>query len=138
LDEVLNRESGLLGLSGLSSDMRAVLAAGREGNERAKLAFDVYIHRLRAGIGAMLTALGGVDALVFSAGVGENSPEVRAAACEAFAFLTLKLDPQRNETARPDADIAAPDSRVRVLIIRAREEWAIARKCWELLNRENG
>lgn len=138
LDEVLNRESGLLGLSGLSSDMRQVLAARREGNERAKLAFDVYVHRLRAGIGAMLAALGGADALVFSAGVGENSPEVRAAACESFAFLGLRLDLQKNEAARPDADVAAPDSRVRVLVVRAREEWTIARKCWDLLRQGTG
>lgn len=138
LDDVLNRDSGLLGLSGLSGDMRRVLAARREGNERARLAFEVYIHRLRLGIGSMLAAMGGVDALVFSAGVGENSPEVRAAACETFDFLGLRLDPHMNESARPDADVAAPDSRVRVLVVRAREEWAIARKCWELLREENG
>jgi acetate kinase len=133
LDEILNRESGLLGLSGISDDMRKVLAARREGNARAKLAFDVYVHRLRAGIGAMLATLGGCDALVFTAGVGENSAEVRAAACEGFEFLGLKLDPRKNENVRPDEDIAAQDSRVRVLVIRAREEWAIARQCAELL-----
>src|SRR5204862_5197738 len=87
LNQVLNRESGLYGVSGVSGDMREVLAAMAEGNPRAKLAFDVYVHRLRAEIGAMLATLGGLDALVFAAGVGENAALVRAAACESFAFL---------------------------------------------------
>ena len=102
LDQVLNRESGLYGVSGVSGDMREVLAAMAEGNPRAKLAFEIYVHRLRAGIGAMLATLGGLDALVFAAGVGENAALVRAAACESFAFLGLKLDREKN--ARSPAD----------------------------------
>jgi acetate kinase len=132
LDEILNKESGLLGISGISGDMRQIIAAIGNGNERAKLAFDIYIHRLRSGIGAMVAVLGGVDALIFTAGVGENSPEVRAAACETFGYLGVKLDPARNTQSPSDQDIAAPDSSVRVLVIHAQEDWAIARECWKL------
>jgi acetate kinase len=131
LDEILNKESGLLGISGISSDMRQILAAVKSGNKRAKLAFDIYIHRLRSGIGAMAAVLGGVDALIFTAGVGENSPEVRAATCENFGYLGLKLDLEKKKSAL-DQDIASADSRVRVLIIHAQEDWAIARECWNL------
>ena len=132
LNRVLNQGSGLLGISGISSDMRQVLASMAEGNARAKLAFDVYVHRLRFYIGAMLASLGGLDALVFTAGIGENSPAVRAAACEAFGFLGLTLNPERNAQSPADQDIATPDSAVRVVIVRAREEWAIAQECWKL------
>jgi len=132
IDHVLNKKSGLLGISGISGDMREVQAAMKQGNARAKLAFDIYVHRLRDGIGAMVAVLGGIDALVFTAGVGENSAEVREAACEQLGFLGIKLDPS-NAPYAGDSDIAAPDSAVRVLIIRAQEDWAIARECWRLL-----
>lgn len=134
LDRILNRESGLLGLSGVSSDMRDVLAAMRQGNERARLAFDVFVHRLRASIGAMIAALGGVDAIVFSAGIGEHSPEVRAAACEVFEFLGLRLNAEKNAEVETDGDIAAAKSSVRVLVIRAEEDWEIAGECWRVLH----
>jgi acetate kinase len=87
---------------------------------------------LQAGIGAMMAVLGGIDALVFTAGVGENSAEVREAACKTFAFLGLKLDAVANLHPSADEDIAAADSAVRVLMIRAQEEWAIACECWRL------
>jgi acetate kinase len=132
LDQVLNRESGLLGVSGVSDDMREVLAAREAGNPRAKMAFELYIHRLRRYIGAMVASLGGLDALVFTAGVGENSPQVRAAACEGFEFLGLKIDPQKNMQSPVDRDIATEDSSVRVAVVAAREDWAIARECWRL------
>jgi acetate kinase len=137
LDEVLNRKSGLLGVSGISSDMRQILAAGKSGHQRAKLAFDMYVHRLRQGIGAMISVLGGVDALVFTAGVGENSPEVRAAVCDNFRFLGLRLDQGKNAQSPldQDKDISALDATVRVLAIRAQEDWMIARECWHLVQR---
>ena len=135
LDEILNKESGLLGISGLSADMRQILAAVKKGHEQAKLAFDIYIHRLRSGIGAMIAALGGVDAVIFTAGVGENSPELRAATCENFGYLALKLDSDKNIRPVLDQDIAATDSSVRVLVIRAQEDWAIAQQCWNLQSR---
>jgi acetate kinase len=132
LDEILNKESGLLGISGLSGDMREILAAFKSGHERAKLAFDIYIHRLQSGIGAMVAVLGGIDAVIFTAGVGENSPAVRAAVCENFEYLGLRLDPVKNLQCSPDQNIAAPDLSVQVLVVRAQEDWAIASYCWEL------
>jgi acetate kinase len=132
IDRVLNHKSGLLGISGLSSDMRDILIGVQEGRERAKLAFDIYVHRLRAAIGSMAAVLGGVDALVFSAGVGENSPELRAAACSGFEFLGLRLDSKTNARPSLDQDVSTSDSRVRVLVIRAQEDWAIAKECWKL------
>jgi acetate kinase len=134
LDATLNTKSGLLGISGISGDMREVVSAMRSGNTRAKLAFDMFVHRLRAGMGSMLAALDGADALVFTAGIGENSPEVRTAACSHFTFLGLSLDPVKNAAVTPDHDIATPSSQLRVLVIRAQEDWAIARKCWKLLS----
>lgn len=138
LDNVLNKKSGLLGVSGISGDMREILAAIKDGNDRAKLAFDIYIHRLQSGIGAMIGVLGGVDALAFTAGVGENSPEVRAKACDNFAFLGIKLDQEKNAQSplREDQDISAPDSTIRVLVIHAQEDWMIARECWKRVRAE--
>ena len=133
IDELLNSKSGLLGISGISSDMREIQDAMNRGHERARLAFQIYIHRLQGGIGAMIAVLGGIDALVFSAGVGENSPEVRAATCSNLEFLGLKLDATANALPSPDEDIATPDSRVRILVIRAQEDWAIAGECWKLM-----
>jgi acetate kinase len=132
LDRVLNKESGLRGVSGISGDMRAVLAAIDRGNARAQLAFDVYVHRLRSEIGAMLASLGGLDALVFTAGVGENSPQLRAQAVEAFAFLGIRLDAAKNAQSPPDTDIATPDSAVRVLVVHTEEEWEIARESFRV------
>jgi len=132
IDEMLNQKSGLLGISGISGDMREILTAMKQGQQRARLAFDIYAHRLQAGIGAMVAVLGGIDALVFTAGVGENSPEVRSAACGKLEFLGLKLDEAANTQVSADEDIAAQDSRVRILVVRAQEEWAIAGECWKL------
>jgi len=132
LDDVLNHRSGLLGISGVSSDMGDIVKAIREGNERAKLAFETFVHRLQAGIGAMAASLGGLDALVFTAGIGENSAEVRSAACQKLGFVGIQLDDAKNLAAKPDLDISRPGSRVRVLVIRAQEDWAIARECTRL------
>jgi len=134
LDEILNRASGLKGISGISNDMRQIVSAKAEGNSRAQLAFDIYIHSLRSHIGAMLATLGGLDALVFTGGVGENQPLVRAAACEAFDFLGMKIDLEKNAQSPPDREISTLDSTVRVLIIQAQEDWAIATECWRLVN----
>ena len=135
IDDILNKESGLLGISGISGDMREILDAVKSGHERAKLAFDIYIHRLQSGIGAMAGVLGGVDAVIFTAGVGENSAEVRAAACGNFGYLRLKLDPEKNVASSFDRDISSAESSVRVLVIHAQEDWAIARECWNLRGR---
>lgn len=134
LDELLNTKSGLLGISGISSDMRQIVAAMKDSHPRAKLAFDIFVHRLQAGIGAMVAALGGIDALVFTAGIGENSPDVRAAACANFGYLGLKLDSKKNVQSSAEQDISLSDSTVRILVVRAQEDWAIARDCWRLVS----
>jgi acetate kinase len=126
LDNLLNKKSGLLGISGISGDMRQIVSAMNKGNDRANLAFGIFVHRLQAGIGAMIAALGGIDALVFTAGIGENSPEVRRAACANFDFLGLQLDPAKNAAPHPDRDISTASSSVRVLVVKAQEDWAIA------------
>ncbi len=132
LDEMLNAKSGLLGISGVSSDMREIVAAMKKGNGRAKLAFDIFVHRLRSGIGSMVAALNGIDALVFTAGIGENSAEVRAAACASLGFLGLAIDPAKNLSSPMESEISTAGSTVRVLVLAAQEDWAIARECWKL------
>ncbi|HUA18526.1 MAG TPA: acetate/propionate family kinase [Bryobacteraceae bacterium] len=133
LDQLLNRESGLKGVSGFSGDMREILEAIAGGNERARLAFDIYTHRLTRATGAMLAVLGGLDALVYTGGVGENCAPLRAAVCAQLGFMGLTLDDATNARPQLDQDIAAPGSRVRVLVIRAEEDWEIARDCHRLL-----
>jgi len=131
LDDTLNEASGLKGISG-SGDMRQILRDIQESKPRAKLAFDMFVHRLRYYIGAMLATLGGLDALIFTGGIGENAAEVREATCESFAFLGLKLDAQKNEQSPADQNISTIDSAIPVLIVHTEEDWAIARECWEL------
>jgi acetate kinase len=138
LDNVLNNASGLYGISGISSDLRKVIAAKEQGNQRAQLAWDIYVHRLRAGIGGMLASLGGLDILVFTAGVGEKSAGIRQAACEAFGFLGLKIDLEKNQQQPTDIDIATSDSTVRVLVITTQEDWAIAQQCCKMLQKAEG
>ena len=133
IDGILNTRSGLLGVSGVSGDMREILAAIKNGNERAKLAFDIYIHRLQSGIGAMIAVLGGIDALIFTAGVGENSPEVRAATCANLEYAGLMLASEKNAQSPPDQAISTADSPGHILIIEAQEDWEIARDCWKLI-----
>jgi acetate kinase len=138
LDDVLNKKSGLLGISGVSSDMREVVASAKDGNERAKLALEMYTHHLQRGIGSMIAVLGGVDVIVFTAGVGENSPALRADVCRNFNFMGVALDESKNEQAQAgqekntDTDISAAGSSVRVLVIHAQEDWMIARECWRV------
>lgn len=129
LDEMLNRRSGLLGVSGISSDIRDVLEAAAKNNDRAKLAVDIFIHRLQAGIAAMAASLAGLDVIVFTAGIGENAASVRRDSCDKLAFLGVQLDHEKNSSLKPDGEISKPTSKVRVLVIRAQEDWSIAREC---------
>ena len=138
LDRVLNQESGLLGVSGVSGDMREIVEAMNGGNARARLAFDIYAHRLIRETGAMLAVLGGLDALVFTGGVGENSAPLRARVCEQLRFSGVRLDPAKNLQPKFDQDVAATDSQVHVLVIRAEEEWEIARECYHLASQRVG
>ncbi|MGF1498534.1 MAG: acetate/propionate family kinase [Elainellaceae cyanobacterium] len=133
VDQMLNKQSGLKGVSGISNDLRQIAEAIAQGNDRAQLAFDLFIHRLQKEMGAMIASLGGVDAIAFSAGIGEHAAHVRARACEAFQFLGLTLDAAKNDASPHDADIATADSSVRVLVIPAEEDWAIAQECWRLM-----
>jgi acetate kinase len=112
----------LLGVSGISADMRQVLAAARAGRQQAQLALAVYAHRVRQAIGALAVTLGGVDALVFTAGVGEHAVQVREAICAGLECLGLELDGAANATCRPDADVARHGSRGRILVIATRED----------------
>ena len=132
LEDILNHQSGLKGVSGLSGDMRAILEAVGQGNERAKLALDLYIYRLRACLGSMIAALEGIDVLTFTGGVGEHASEVRARVCKSFGFLGIALDEEKNATASGDQDISAANAAVRVLVLHTEEDWEIARTCWRL------
>jgi acetate kinase len=134
LDHALNYESGLLGVSGVSSDMRQVLAAVPQHAE-ARLAIEVYVHRIRQTVGAMAATLGGVDALVFTAGVGEHAAEIRVRVCDNLDYLGLALDRTANEVCRPDADVALPASIGRILVIATREDVTIVRETRRLLTR---
>ena len=131
VDRVLNSESGLAGLGG-GRDVRALVSASSD-DESARLALDVYTYRIATAVSGMGAALGGLDAVVFTAGVGEHSPEVRAAVCERLDFLGVDLDPELNVHSRPDADIASSTAAVRVLVIAAREELVAARAVRTLL-----
>jgi acetate kinase len=127
LAEALEHGSGLLGLCG-TADMRELLSRADAGDHRAQLALDVYIHRLRAGIAAMAAALGGLDALVFTAGVGERSPAVRKLTAAGLGFLGVMVDEERNRDAATDVDVSAPQASVATLVIGAREDLVIARQ----------
>lgn len=133
LDHALQHESGLLGVSGISGDFREVDAAARGGNERARLAIRIYADKARAAVGALAVTLGGVDALVFTAGVGENASGLRAMVCEGLECLGLGIDPEANETARADCDIASPESPARILILHTREDLMMAKETVRVL-----
>jgi acetate kinase len=126
LGVALEHRSGLLGLSG-SADMKAILDAEAGGDENAALAVEVYLHRLRAEIGAMAAALDGLDALVFTGGVGERSPAIRRRAAEGLGFLGVELDEALNEAPTLDAEVSAQDAAVRSFVVEAREDLQIAR-----------
>jgi acetate kinase len=133
LDRILNFESGLLGISGVSNDLREIDRAIALGNSRAKLALDLYVHLLATKISSLLPELGGLDALIFTAGVGENYAGVRAAVAAKLAFLGVEIDPILNMSdVAGDRDLATEGSSVRLLKIHTQEEWSIAKVCWRL------
>lgn len=123
---LLNKHSGLQGISGISSDMREILQEMKHGDKKAKYAFDVFCYRVKKYIGAYAAALGGVDAVVFTGGIGENSPDVRKACCDNMSFFGITLDDAANESSEKEKDIATPDARTRVLVIPTNEELVIA------------
>lgn len=125
--DTLNKKSGMLGLSQVSSDMRDIEEAAFSGNEMAQMALDIYVYRIAKYIGAYAAAMNGVDAIVFTAGVGENSPYVREKVCEYLGFLGVKLDKNLNQVKGTERVISTPDSKVAVLIVPTDEELVIAR-----------
>ena len=127
LADALEHDSGLTGLAG-TGDMATLIERAAAGNPQAGLAVDVYEHRLRAGIAAMAAALGGLDALVFTGGVGEHAAAVRSRAVDGLGFLEIEIDAFQNSVARGDADISSPGSRVRTAVVTAREDLEIARE----------
>jgi acetate kinase len=137
LASTLEHRSGLLGLSG-TADMRAVLEAESKGDVDATLAIGVYLHRLRAGIGAMVAALGGLDVLVFTGGVGEHSAPVRWRAAEGLGYLGVALAEDVNRTARPDRELTAVGAAVRSFVVEAREDLEIARGVRQVLGEPGG
>jgi len=122
IETTLNSKSGLLGVSEISADMRQVLAAAHDGHEPSRLAVAIYSRRVRQAIGALAVTLGGVDALVFTAGVGEHAAEVREAICTGLECIGMELDQGANRACTPDADVARPSSRGRILVITTRED----------------
>jgi len=134
--DYLNKQSGVLGITGISSDMRDVENAAQEGNKRAKLALEMYDYRIKKYIGAYAAALGGVDAIVFTAGVGENQTGTREQACAGLEFLGIKIDKAKNATIHgEEAIISTPDSKVKVVVVPTDEEIVIARDTKELVEK---
>lgn len=127
IDRIFNKESGLKGISG-NADMRTIFKAIEDGNRQARLAIDIYIHRLKSAIGAMVSSLNGLDVLVFTAGVGENSSVVREATCGGLSYLGWQLDLAKNNSSPVDENIATENSSIPVLVIHTEEDWAIALK----------
>lgn len=131
--DILNKESGLLGLSGLSSDMRDVETAAAEGHHDAQVALDVLNNSIKKYIGAYAAAMGGLDVVVFTAGIGENMPKLRREVMENMEFLGAKIDVEKNEIRGKIRDVATEDSRVRILVIPTNEELVIARDTLEIV-----
>jgi acetate kinase len=129
----LNEQAGLAGVSGVSADLRQVLAAAEAGQARSRLALDMFVHRVVSTLGGLVAVLGGLDALVFTGGIGEHSALVRAQVCAPLHFLGLSLDAAANAAVTPDADVGAPSSPVRVLVITAREDLAVLREVRRVL-----
>lgn len=141
LDEVFNRQSGLVGLSGLGSDFRTIETAAERGDPHARLALDVFVHRIRKYIGAYAAELGGADAIVFAGGIGENSSVVRERACASLGFMGVAIDPVRNHAAHPAqsggiTDVSESHARTRVLVVHTEEERMIAREVARCIGRE--
>jgi len=133
VQHALNHTSGLLGISGVSSDYRRVETAAQGGNDRAGLALEIYANKVRSTIAALAVTLGRVDALVFTAGVGENSASLRETVCNGLECLGVKLDRHQNSTLQPDADVASSNASTRILVVRTREELMIAREARRML-----
>ncbi|TDT61618.1 acetate/propionate family kinase [Fonticella tunisiensis] len=135
VNNIMNKKSGVLGLSGVSSDFRDIEGAAENGNERAKLALDAFHYRVRKYIGAYAAAMGGVDAVVFTAGLGENSPKTRLEVCKGLEFLGIEIDEAKNNVRGKKVDVSTENARVKVFVIPTNEELMIARDTMEIVSR---
>ncbi|MFV0331269.1 MAG: acetate/propionate family kinase [Dysgonomonas sp.] len=136
ISTLVNKHSGLLGVSGVSSDMRELREAMNAGNERAILAFDMFVHRIKKYVGSYAAVLGGVDILMFTGGIGENASQVREGVCKDMEYMGIKLDLDKNNEIHGDeAVISAPDSKVTVMVVPTDEEYMIASDTMEIVNR---
>ncbi|MBU0560020.1 MAG: acetate kinase [Bacteroidetes bacterium] len=126
MNTLLNKHSGLIGVSGVSSDMREIEESRAEGNKRATAAFDLFTYRIKKYVGSYIAAMGGLDALVFTGGIGENSTEVRKAVCTNMSYLGLEIDQELNEKAEGECDISTKNSKAKILRIPTNEELVIA------------
>ena len=128
MNTILNKKSGLAGVSGVSSDMRDVTTAMKEGNSRAKLALQIFAYRVKSYIGQYAAVMNGVDAVVFTAGIGENDAEARMNCASGLEYLGLRIDPAKNNIKADEVEISTDDSRVKAFVIATNEELAIARE----------
>ena len=133
LDKVLHKQSGLEGIAGKGGDYRQIEAAAAKGDKRCQLGLDVFAYRVKTTIGALAVTLGGLDALVFTGGIGENASAMRAAVCAELSLIGLELDAGRNTAAKPDTDVATEQSRGRILVIHSREDYMIARESRDMM-----
>ena len=133
MNNILNKKSGVLGISGVSSDFRDLDDAAANGNERARLALDKFIYEVKKFIGAYSTAMGGVDAIVFTAGIGENSCDLRASICEGLEYMGVKMDAEKNKVRGKETDVSAADSKVKIFVIPTNEELMIAKDTEEIV-----
>ena len=136
ISNLLNKKSGVLGIFGESSDMRDLENGVNAGNPRAILAENMYFYRIKKYIGAYAAALGGVDIIVFTGGVGENQASCRACACEGLEFMGVKLDAEKNNVRGEEAVVSTEDSKVKVVVIPTDEELMIASDTMDILNRK--
>lgn len=135
VNEIMNKKSGVLGISGVSSDFRDIENAMEAGNERAKLALDIFHYRVKTTIGAYVAALDGVDGIIFTAGLGENSALMRNAVCSGLKYLGITLDQDKNKMRGESHVISTPDSRTKVMVIPTNEELMIARDTVEIVGK---
>ena len=133
MSDLLNKKSGLLGISGVSSDNRDVSAAAAEGNHRAELANEIQRYQIAKFVGSYVAAMNGVDAIVFTAGIGENDPTLRSVVCSHFGYMGVKIDEEKNLIRGEEVEISTPDSAVKVYIIPTNEELAIAKDTLEIV-----
>jgi acetate kinase len=133
IDEYLNKKSGVLGISGISSDFRDIEAAADEGNERAALAIEIFCYRVKKYIGEYAAVMDGTDAVIFTAGIGENNPLIRKKVLSGMDYMGIEIDWEKNGTKGKEIDISTSNSRVRTLVIPTNEELAIARETLKLI-----